>query len=212
VNYVQLAPETPTPFMQAIVPQVDQAGTQEFWMQLRDLLRGRQPELNLNDVKLIAGVSGETLMQVLKPTEASILAVRPAYDHALIRGLQMSLSIGADLGRWDVGTGNGTGAGDRAYAGGLLRFAFGDRPALPQTPMAKTQAADAEQADKLARFGVAKAADGIVDNREKLKIAGYDAKDIALIEGRLALQDTLTEVGNVIGPDGLPQADGGAAA
>ena len=37
---------------------------------------------------------GETLAQVPKRAESAILDVRPAYDHAYIRAIQMALSIG----------------------------------------------------------------------------------------------------------------------
>ena len=46
-TYVQTVAGTPPPILQAIVPDLDQAGAQAFWMELRDMLRGRQPELRL---------------------------------------------------------------------------------------------------------------------------------------------------------------------
>lgn len=193
--WLKLQQDGPTPFLQAIVPQLDQEHTREFWMELREMIRGAQPELTINDVKLLGNVSGETIMQVLKPAESAILGVRPNYDHAFIRIIQMGLSIMADNAVADVGTGSGETAGDKAYESGLLNFTFADRPALPQTPAQVTALATASVADRSARFGVAKAAQGLgVSVSEVLRIAGYTEKEIKTILDEKATADVVPAV------------------
>lgn len=180
LTYAKLGADTPTPFMQAIVANLDQEAAAKFWMELRDMLRGRQPELTINDVRLLSNVSGETVMQVLKPAESVILAARPLYEHAFIRVLQMCMSIGADEGLWDLGTGRGEGAGDRAYKSGVEAMAFAERPALPPTPVQQQAFADGAVADRVAKAGLAKQLQGLgVSEQEVLRTAGYTDKEIA---------------------------------
>lgn len=151
MSWVKLHPDSPPPLLQAIVANVDQKAAQDFWMSLRNELRGRQPELNLNDVTLIAGTSGETMAQVLKPTEQAIESVKPNYDHALIRSMQMATSMGVVNGSIDLLTGFGPDSADKAYRDGLEDFALAERDALPLTPqqrMAITQAKKAEREER----------------------------------------------------------------
>jgi hypothetical protein len=189
--YVQTSPDTPPPSAEAIVPMLDQASAMSFTADLRDMMRGRQPELNINDIKLLAGLSGEAYQQASKPAESAILDVRPRYDHAFVRAMQMAVSMRIDLGLSTVtgkATPTGAGAtvepnstGDAAFHAGLLDFKFADRPALPPTSFQKVQEAQAATAEQSAKFSVAKSATGIVDQQEQLKIAGYSPKDIAAI-------------------------------
>jgi hypothetical protein len=193
--YVQATEGTPTPFLEAIAPKVDQGSSMKFWMELRDMLRGNQPELNLNDVKLIAGISGETLAQVLKPTEAAIRSVRPAYFHAVQRALQMAVSAGVVLGLWDVGTGTGSsGAADNAYKRGLEDFAFPELPPLPQSVYDRKNQAEAQVAEQLAKVNLANAAKTLpVSDDERLRLAGYTDDQIAEIKRERAQVDVVTQ-------------------
>lgn len=176
--YVQSSPGTPPPSAEAIVPQIDQKSASDFNAELRDLLRSRQPESNLNDVKLIAGLSGETIAQVLKPTEQAILAVRPNYDHAFIRALQMAISI-----RIDMGLAQGFGAsGDAAYKSGQLAFAFDKRPALPPTTYQQIEQARAATERRRLDTADARNSRELVGDREALRIMGYSETDIERLE------------------------------
>lgn len=212
MSFVQRGPTDPEPFLQAIVPNVNHADAQGFWMALRDLLRGRQPELNFNDVRLIAGTSGETIAQVLKPTEGAVKSVRPAYSHAMIRVLQMGVSIGSEQRLWDVGAGTGPESGDRAYVKGLLRFRFAEMPALPQTAASRLNDANAKVAEENAKTARSSALADAVSNNERLRLAGYTDEEIAKINEERATQDAVpTGPGAADGSQGAGGGQGGPA-
>lgn len=155
-HYTQQTKDTPPPVVEAITPDIDQEHAQAYAQMLMTMMRGRQPELIFGDVQLLSGISGETIAQVMKPAEAAVDAVRPNYDHAFVRALQMAVSIRIDQGlTTDLGT-----SGDGAYQAGKLDFAFADRPALPQTVFQQVQQSNAEQAPKNAKLATA--------NQEKL--------------------------------------------
>jgi hypothetical protein len=197
MTYVKMTGDTRTPpIFKAIVADLNQSDAMKFWMELRDMLRGNQPELNLNDVKLLGNISGEALAQVLKPTEQAILNVRPAYDHGLIRALQMALSVGVVAGAWDLGSGTGTSqAADTAFRGGFESFSFADRPALPQTVFDKLNSVKVADAPKASKLALAKAAQGMVDEEEQLRLAGYTEKEVADILKRKREVDVIPKAG-----------------
>jgi hypothetical protein len=162
--------------LQAIVPQIDFAaslaivGAEMKWM------ARRQPEMAVGDLELFANISGESMAQALKKAESAILDVRPGYDHAFIRAIQMGLSIGMTdaLPGFDVGAGTGEGAGDRAFNQGLETFQFKPRPALPQTPRSRSRRRTRTWRIRSARFAKAKLASNVgVDTQTTLEIAGF---------------------------------------
>jgi hypothetical protein len=178
--------------LQAIVPQIDYPAALAFVMQLINQLRRRQPEMAVGDLQLYANISGESVAQVLKQAESAILDVRPAYDHAFIRAIQMGLSIGMTdaLPGFDVGAGTGEGSGERAYNQGLETFQFKPRPALPQTPAQQMAQANANVADQNARFGAAKLAQNIgTDVQTTFEVAGFDEAKAQEIIDRKRQQD-----------------------
>jgi hypothetical protein len=190
--YVKLSADGPPPVLQAIVPQIDYPAALAFVMQLINQLRRRQPEMAVGDLQLYANISGESVAQVLKQAESAILDVRPAYDHAFIRAIQMGLSIGMTdaLPGFDVGAGTGEGSGERAYNQGLETFQFKPRPALPQTPAQQMAQANANVADQNARFGAAKLAQNIgTDVRTTFEVAGFDEAKAQEIIDRKRQQD-----------------------
>jgi hypothetical protein len=148
-------------------------------------LRERQPELILNALTLLSGLSGETIGQVIKPAETAVLRARALYEDALIRALQIGLSYGVLYGLWNLGTGQGTpDAAARAYDDGQgpEAFRFAEREALPLTPLGKVQQANAGQADAQAKANTAKALDGIVSRRYQLeKVLGLEPKEVSKI-------------------------------
>lgn len=190
VMYVEMKPDTPPPIAEALIAKLDHPAFQAFWTALRDQLRGQLPVLTINDVRLLAGISGETIAQVLKPAESDIGRARPLYLHAATRALQMGLSVGSELGLWDVGAGTGPGSGDRAYKAGLLDFQFAPMPLLPQTVFQQEQQAKAAVADKRNRAEVAKALVGVSTN-ERLRVQGYSKKQITAMEAEIKTQDVL---------------------
>lgn len=175
----ELTPDTPPPFMEPLVAQIDHEHAQGFWMQTVSLLQRRQPEMAVNNLQLYANISGESVAQVLKQAESAVLNVRPRYDHAFIRVLQMAVSAGTEerVPGFEAGAGVGPGSGDRAYNAGQLAFEFAPRPALPQTPAAKLAEAQAAVADDNARMDSAAKAQKIgVDTKNVLIKAGHDPK------------------------------------
>jgi hypothetical protein len=190
MTWVKLHPDSPNPLLQAIVPDLDQASTQAFWQAMRDMLRGRQPELNLNDMQLIANVSGDAMAQAKAATEKAILDVRPGYLHAVNRSLSMATSAGIAVGAFDIGTGTGPENADKAFRDGLENFAFQPMPALPLTPAEKEAKAKADVAERLAKFELAAAAGKAgVSKREQLRVYGYDSAMANRIIGEKALED-----------------------
>jgi hypothetical protein len=191
-SYVKLSQDGPAPMLQAIVPTIDFAaslaiiGAEMKWM------ARRQPEMAVGDLELFANLSGESMAQALKKAESAIFDVRPAYDHAFIRALQMALSIGMTDGlpAYDVGGGTGEGSGDRAYQQGLETFQFKPRPALPQTPAQQIAQAQAGIAEQSARLATAKLASNVgVDTQTTLEIGGFDEATAQEIIRRKRTQD-----------------------
>jgi hypothetical protein len=188
----QLTPDTPPPFMEAIVAQIDHGDAKDFWMETVSLLQRRQPEMAVNNLQLFSNISGESVAQILKQAESAVLNVRPRYDHAYIRALQMAVSAGTEerVPGFEVGAGTGPGSGDRAYNEGLLAFEFADRPALPETPAAKIAGADAAVADDNARLRTAAAAQKAgVDTKRVLITAGYSPAEADQIIAARRTQD-----------------------
>lgn len=206
MTYVQTSPDTPPPILQAIVPQIDQESSRLFWQDLRDLVRTLQPEMNLNDVKMLANISGEALAQVLKPTEQAIVGVRPGYHHAIIRAMQMALSAGVVVGAWDLGTGTGNvEASDRAYREGLENFQFAPLPALPETPGQRTANANADVADKMAKLDLMGKAENVtsISRKEVLRVGGYTEEQIRRLQREQRREDATVNV-----PDGTDTIPG----
>lgn len=152
VIYVKTDAESPVPVFTPLVPPIDFAGITEYTAFLRDMIRQSQPELNLNDLKVLGGTSGETLQQALKPAEQKIAAARPRYDDALVRALKLGLSEGVRLALWDLGAGTGTPeAAEASFARGLEDFVLDDRPLLPETAAQKLVNAQARTSEVDAR-------------------------------------------------------------
>jgi hypothetical protein len=132
----------------------------------------------LNALRLLSGISGETLAQILKPTETAVLRARAMYEDSLVRALQLGLSYGVLYSMWNLGTGMGTpDAAERAYDDGQgpEAFAFEEREALPLTPMAAINAAKAKSAERDANLAAAAQADGILPRKMiYTDILGYD--------------------------------------
>jgi hypothetical protein len=191
VIWLELRKDTPNPFAQPAVPQIDQEHALKFWIETRNMIRGRQPELTINDVQLFSNISGETIAQVLKPAEAAILGVRPNYDHALIRAMQMALTIGAKAGRWELGTTDL----DEAYRTGLLNWRLKQRPALPMTPQMQVAMIDAQLAEQNAKLAMAAAAMKLgLPLDEVWKLAGYTTAQIAKMKEAKAKIDVVPTV------------------
>jgi hypothetical protein len=193
-SYVKLPLDAPPPLLEAIVAKIDfPASLSIIGAEMKWMAR-RQPEMAVGDLELFANLSGESMSQALKKAESAIRDVRPGYDHAFIRAIQMGMSIGMTdaLPDFDVGAGTGEGSGDRAFNEGLETFQFKPRPALPQTPVQVKAQADAGVADQVARFTASKQAQAIgVDTQTALEIAGFDKKQIAEIRVRKGGQDTI---------------------
>lgn len=185
--YVKLANGVPSPELQYIVPQLKLSEAGEYIARNIELLWTRQPELILNALKLLSGVSGETLAQVLKPVEAAVKRARTNYEANVVAAMQIALSVGVVNGLWNLGTGIGTkDAADRAYddGQGVEAMVFKSRPLLPPTPQGQLVDVQVGTADQLAKFTLATTARGVIgDPEELLRLAGYDKKDIKRLAG-----------------------------
>lgn len=158
MQYVKLDPESPNPFLMPIVANLQTDKVLLFTLALRDMVRESNPELNLHDMKLISGVSGETLQQVKVPVEDKVKQARALYLHSVKRGLQMGVSAGIEIGLF---TDIGASTGDEAFNAGLEDFDFEPMPLLPITPSVKlilAQAQQAEQNEKLKTASLAQSA------------------------------------------------------
>lgn len=174
VAYVQTEPQGVVPSLNPLVPNVPFASITEYIGTLEQHLEQRQPELVLSNLRLIGGISGETVNKVLVLAEQAILRARDNYESKLIRALQMGLSMLVRYGVLDLGTGSGSvQASDAAYQSGAENFEFMDRPALPQTAADKVTQATADTARRRVDLTDAKTAQGLVHPDEALKIAGY---------------------------------------
>ncbi len=187
--YIQDRQNHPSGTAEAITPQIAIAETVEYVRNNVEFLRERQPEMILTSLKLLSGISGETLAKVQQPVEAAIRKARSQYEDAIIRALQIGMSFGVLMRLWDIGTGMGTKeAADRAYDDGQGPEAFGfkDRPALPPSPYSQQEQARADVAAQKERFALASSASKLIGDRvELLKLAGYDdteAERLAAVE------------------------------
>ncbi len=121
---------TAPPVFQALVADLSIAdATKQAQVQLgaiEDLL----PELKAIAGAYLSGQSGETIAELRKPAEDAVLLARANYEDALVRAQQIALSYGVWMGIFDLGTGAGPDAADRAYHEGKEDHTFVERPAL----------------------------------------------------------------------------------
>ncbi len=137
--YVKISQETPTPFMQAIVPKLEIADAVNLVAMEMDEIRDRQPELKATDGKFLSNQSGATVAELREAAASLIITARTRYDDSLIRAIKMALSWGVYLKMWNLGSGTGSPeAADRSFRSGDEDFKFNQRPALPVTEVAKT--------------------------------------------------------------------------
>jgi hypothetical protein len=184
VAYVKSHPDTPPPSLAPLVATLQHEAILKFTLTLRDMLRSRQPEITLNDIQLLSGVSGESLAQVLKPTAKAVEDARPNYDHALIRALQMAVSIGGMMGFTGFESFAKTAEASRAeYLAGALNFTFADRPALPLSVYDKINQVNADTARRTKDIADANALVKLADPQAALELV-YPADEAKAILDR----------------------------
>lgn len=197
--YAQSEAGKPPPTLDTMVPALDFTGSIEHLQQLVTFVRDRNPQMVLNDLKLLSGISGEALQAVKAASEAESLRARVFYEDGIVRAVQIAASLGVyfSVPGFDLGTGTGTvEAADRAFGDGdgPEAFAFTQRPALPPTVFQKIQQATANVADKKASLELVAAAKRAgLSQRESLRLGGYTDEEINAIEAEIAEQDTLPE-------------------
>jgi hypothetical protein len=184
--YVQSREGVPPATLEAVSPNITVAETAEHFTQLDAWLREKNPAMILSALKLLSGVSGETLQQVLKPAESEALRARAEYEAALVQALQiaLSLAIANRVPDFDLGTGVGTAeAAHKAYDDGQgpEYFTFKERPAIPPTVFQQLQMAQARVADQGAKLDLANKAKntGVHSDNNVMRLAGMDDKQIA---------------------------------
>lgn len=205
--YAQSEAGKPQPTLETLVPSLDFAGALENIKAQADWMRERQPQMVLNSISLLSGISGETLAQVLKPAEAESARARALYEDAVIRAIKIGMSIGIFSGvdGFDLGTGRGTKeAADRAFddGEGPEAFAFADRPALPPTVFQKIQQVEAEAKPIAVKVDAMVKAEGIasISRKEVLRLGGYTDEQIDAIQVEQADENSVA----VADDGGLP--------
>lgn len=193
VKYVKTYPDTPAPSLNALVADVKYEGVLAVLERMDRKLRERQPEMNFNSIELFSNLSGEALERAEQPTRKRLEDVRPNYDHAVKRALQIGLSYMIGLDLLDLGSGTRTAdAANTAYQTGLMDFDFAPRPVLPLTTAQRLAQIQIEQAPTQVKLDTAnKAAKLPVSDAEQLRLAGYDKKQIADILEQRAQQDVI---------------------
>lgn len=200
----------PNPTFDPMAPKLPFKDVVEVIAQRVDWLRERQPQMILNSLKMIGGVSGETLQQMLKPAEAESLRARMQIEDAVRRAVQIAISVGIHnrIPDFDLGTGTGTPeAAERAYGDGEgpEAFAFARRPALPPTVTQRTAQVTADYAETKARVEIVKAAKAAgLPTRAAYREAGYTPEEIDLMEAEARTQDVLPEEEPEAVPAGEP--------
>jgi hypothetical protein len=130
IIYFNTAGGTSPPVFQSLLTDLSIAdATAQARFQL-SLIEDLLPELKAIAGTYLAGQSGETVAELRKPAEDAVLLARANYEDALIRAQQIALSYGVWLGIFDLGTGAGPDAADRAYHEGLEDHTFVARPGL----------------------------------------------------------------------------------
>lgn len=197
--YSQTREGMPPPTFDAMVPELDFAGTLEHLKGLMDRVRDKQPQVVLNELSLLSNISGETLAQVKSAARAESRRARTVYEDGAIRAVQIAVSLGIfnRVPGFELGTGAGTKeAADRAFGGGdgPEAFAFADRPELPPTVYEKIQQAKADVSDRVEKFALASAAKKVgVSGREVWRLADYTEDQIEAMEEEIAEQDELPD-------------------
>jgi hypothetical protein len=192
--YVKMNPDTPTPILEPLVAPLDFAGAIATVEWLAERLMGQAPEMILGNIKALAGQSGETIAKLLTAVEAAIERAKANYEHAVKRALQIGLSEGIRLGLWNLGTGTGVDAADRAYEQGKEDFDFAPRTPLPQSVFDKLNDVKLEHAPQQAKLQTAAMAKGLpVSEAEQLRLAGYTDDQIAGIKRERAQVDVVTQ-------------------
>lgn len=104
------------------------------------------PELKATGGKFLSGQSGETIAQLRRPAEDRLVLARANYEDALVRAQMLALSHGVLYGLWDIGTGTGRDAAERAYQQGYEDHKFNQRPAMPLTDQERLAIAQQKKA------------------------------------------------------------------
>lgn len=195
IAYTQTQPGDTKPTMEAVVANLDYAGMWPIVMGLIAHVRHRQPELTLSYLESLSGQSGETIAKLLLPFEDRVYAARARYERAVVNATRIGVSLGIRMGLWDVGSGvSSVNAANTAYQSGREDFAFNERPALPPTAYDRQKRAEADTKQLEITARAVKDLDGVVSQREKLRMLGYSDEDTARILAESRESDVLPQV------------------
>ena len=106
---------------QALIADLDIAGTLAHIEALLRELERDYPELRFDNLRLTGTVSGRTLQVARQPVETKVLQRRAAYDDALVRAQNMAVAIAGYRGQIP-------GFNLSSYAAGQLDHSIGSRP------------------------------------------------------------------------------------
>lgn len=113
---------------------------------VQEELANSLPELKATDGAFLSHQSGGTVAELRTPAEQRILGARASIESGFIKAQKIAVSMGILYGLWNVGTGNGFGAMEKAFTSGAEDHVFNTRRALPLTVDAELTLAKAEQA------------------------------------------------------------------
>ena len=128
IAYVNTGAGGSAPVMQPMIANLSLADAVTQTKLQLDLIEDSLPELKATQGKYLAGQSGETIAQLRKPARDLLVLARTNYEDALVRAQSIAVSWGILMGVWDVGTGYGADAAQRAYDEGYEAHRFNDRP------------------------------------------------------------------------------------
>lgn len=187
-KYVKLQKDDPTPFLQAIVPQLQQGEAREYWLSLIGQLMRNYPEMVLADMKALSGLSGESISNLLMPVKQLILKARARYEASLWDALRIAQSWRILLGISNYGTGVGTAqAADAAFRRRLLHGSFKPRAALPQTMWDQLKQVELETSRRTRDIADGVALAKLADPQAGLTVAaGGPVEDVETIIARKA--------------------------
>jgi hypothetical protein len=174
--------------------------------QLQRLLEDSYPELALTRIKDIAQASGVTVRRLQQPAENKILAYRDVYDGALVKAVQMALTIGGMRGIFG-------GINESSYASGALDFTIGKRPVFSTDPMddIEIKQAQAEALSTMANVGNINAAVEYVYGEDSQLVNRLNQVDIVNAEPIRGAADVMDTPETLASDKGLNGAQINAA-
>lgn len=115
--------------MKPLVADLAISDAAAYVQDLQAELSNSMPELKATDGAFLSHQSGGTVAQLRTPAEQRIKVARTSIEASVVAVQKMALSMGIELGLWEIGS-NGESA-EEAFQNGTLDHRFPQRPTLP---------------------------------------------------------------------------------